>query len=102
MRKISKMYEWSGGTDYRYLCAECPNCIREVIGKRTRYKCRAYGVTEGTETDWNPADIACRHYGKPEPETPVFFRRKEPDAKAERWKQMNIMEWMGQEESRSG
>lgn len=38
MRTISEMYKLSGGTDYRNLCAECYNCIRE--GKS--FICRLY------------------------------------------------------------
>lgn len=98
MRKISKMYEWSGGTDYRHLCVECPNCIREMVGKRARYKCRAYGVTEGSETDWNAADIACKHYGKPAPDTPVFFQTQEPAPQEGRWEQMSILDLIGGDE----
>lgn len=72
MRKISAMYEWSGGTDYRHLCKECPNCIPVVINKRTVYKCMSYGNTACQATDWNPAHIACKAFGKTPPQIPVY------------------------------
>lgn len=72
MRKISAMYEWSGGTDYRHLCKECMNCIPVVINKRSVYKCISYGNTEYPATDWNPAYIACKTFGKSPPRVPVY------------------------------
>ena len=49
MRTISEMYKLSGGTDYRNLCAECYNCIRE--GKS--FICRLY-VEAGGNRRWEP------------------------------------------------
>lgn len=52
MRTISEMYKLSGGTDYRNLCAECYNCIRE--GKS--FICRLYVEAGGNrrwESQWN-------------------------------------------------
>lgn len=72
MRKISAMYEWSGGTDYRHVCKECPNCILVKAGKRTVHKCLSYGNTEYPATDWNPAHIACKAFGKTPPVIPVY------------------------------
>lgn len=94
MRKISEMYEWSGGTDYRHTCYECSNCIRQAVGKRTVYKCKAYGITENSVTDWNEANIACKHYGKPVSKPPVFFRGKKIPKKDQVEGQMNIMDFM--------
>lgn len=72
MRKISAMYEWSGGTDYMHLCVECRNCKKYVTGKRTTYKCKSYGDTEDPHTNWNPAHIACRAFNQNPPEIPVY------------------------------
>ena len=94
MRKISEMYRWSGGTDYRHTCYECGNCIRQAAGKREIYKCKAYGITDGSETDWNEANIACKHYGKPVPKPPVFFQGREVKRKDQIEGQMNIMEFL--------
>lgn len=70
MRKISAMYAWSGGTEYRHVCKECRNCVR--AGKRDTYKCLSYG-TDGNATDWNPASIACKAFDQAPPEIPIFF-----------------------------
>lgn len=59
MGKISTMYRRSGGTDYRHLCAECKNLI-----KGRTCKCKAYGITERSETDWKPQWIACKFYNR--------------------------------------
>ena len=72
MRKISAMYEWSGGTDYRHTCYECQNCIRVAAGKRKVYKCKVYGNTASAATDWKPSHIACRQFNKPYRGTPVI------------------------------
>lgn len=29
MTKIESMYRWSGGTDYRHTCYECPNLKKD-------------------------------------------------------------------------
>ena len=62
MRKISKMYQWSGGTDYRNVCKWCRNLVKVKQRQRTAYKCRIYGVTETPETDWQPQHIACKAF----------------------------------------
>lgn len=72
MRKISQMYQWSGGTDYRNTCYKCDNCIKVKRGSSQVYKCRTYGATEDRETDWNPANIACKYFNKPPQETLVM------------------------------
>lgn len=62
MRKISKMYQWSGGTDYRNVCKWCRSFVKVKQGQRTAYKCRIYGITETVETDWQPQHIACKAF----------------------------------------
>lgn len=71
MRKISQMYQWSGGTDYRHLCYECKHCIKVKRGSSLIDKCRAYG-TEGIETDWNRGYIACKEFNGLLPEVPIY------------------------------
>lgn len=71
--KIEIMYQWSGGTDYRHTCHECENCIRILTGSKTGYKCEVYGMSSGTETDWRPANIACRYYNLPYMGPPVMM-----------------------------
>ncbi len=72
MTKITAMYKWSGGTDYRHLCYECKNCKKFRKGSRTFYKCLAYGNTDSTATDWKQSYIACKKYNCQVPEVPVF------------------------------
>lgn len=76
MRKISAMYQWSGGTDYRHTCYECNNCIRVAVGKMMVHKCNSYGNTGSTATDWKPSFIACKHFNQPPPDVPVFKGQK--------------------------
>lgn len=72
MRRISAMYQWSGGTDYRHVCKECSNCVLITTGKRSVYKCISYGNSASAATDWNEANIACKGFGKKPPEIPVY------------------------------
>ncbi len=72
MTKITAMYKWSGGTDYRHLCYECKNCIKLRKGSRTFYKCLVYGNTDSTATDWKQSYIACKKYNCQVPKVPVF------------------------------
>lgn len=65
MTKIESMYRWSGGTDYRHTCYECPNLKKIKVGKRQVYKCKVYGITDSSETTWKESNIACRFFGKP-------------------------------------
>lgn len=74
MKRISAMYEHSGGTDYRHTCYECRMCVRKE-GKRARYQCLNYG-----EEDWNEASIACKLFNKPIPVPYTkLFKVKEPE-----------------------
>lgn len=72
MRKISAMYQWSGGTDYRHTCYECKNCIKVKIGSRYVYKCLIYGNTGSSASDWKASFIACKAFGQDHPERPVI------------------------------
>lgn len=72
MRKISAMYKYSGGTEYRHNCHECKNCIKIKQGSRFAYKCMIYGDTGTAESDWKISYIACRLFNKPIPAVPVI------------------------------
>lgn len=72
MRKISAMYQWSGGTDYRHTCSECKNCIKAKTGKRSVFKCLAYGNTGNAETDWKASFIACKAFDQDPPAVPII------------------------------
>lgn len=82
MRKQSLMYQESGGMDYRHKCNECNNLVEMRRGKRMYYKCRAYGVTEGYETDWPEQAMACRLFGQEPWKVPLIERKNEPRKKA--------------------
>lgn len=93
MRKISAMYEWSGGTDYRHICYECRNCQKVKKGNRSVYKCMAYGNTDSASSDWKASYIACKHFNKPVPAVPVIrITKREQDAQ-EIEGQLNIEEY---------
>ena len=58
-RKISAMYEWTGGTDYRHTCGECRSCVKIKKGKKEACKCVMYGDTFG---GWNTSYVACKAF----------------------------------------
>lgn len=72
MRKISAMYRWSGGTDYRHTCSECDHCIQRKAGSRLLHKCMVYGDTGSAASDWKPSYIACKNFNGPLPDIPVI------------------------------
>lgn len=72
MNKISAMYKYSGGTDYRHTCSECKNCVKVGKGNRSVYKCLVYGNTNSAASDWKISYIACKHYNLPVPERTVI------------------------------
>ena len=72
MNKIQAMYKWSGGTDYRYLCHECSNCVKVQRGSQTVYKCLVYGNTGSQATDWRASNIACKYFGQAYEGEPVI------------------------------
>lgn len=74
MRKISAMYQYSGGTAYKNTCGECKNLVTLRKGSKMIYKCLAYGKTDGHETDWKNTSIACKLFGQTPPSVPVLFQ----------------------------
>lgn len=62
MRKISYMYQKSGGTDYVHSCRECANCVTALRGKKEVRKCSLYVDTESYRSDWDPGYTACRFF----------------------------------------
>ena len=100
MRKISAMYEWSGGTDYRHTCKECRNCVEVLAGKRKVYKCQSYGSSGSSATDWNAANIACKAFDQTPPGTPLFFSDFESGGSNEEIQgQMTIFDFITEEEA---
>lgn len=74
MRKISAMYQYSGGMDYKHVCGECENLITIRKGSRIIYKCLVYGRTDGPESDWKNTSMACKLFGKNPPAVPLLFQ----------------------------
>lgn len=101
MRKISAMYQYSGGTSYKHSCGECNNLITIRKGSRVKYKCAAYGITEGSQTDWKNTSMACKMFNKTPPAIPLFFqdsksasKKQKNDAKGEEiFGQMSIFDF---------
>lgn len=52
------MYEYTGGADYHHLCGDCRNCTETKEGKRTVYRCTAFG----SAAEWNPKYMACKAF----------------------------------------
>lgn len=62
MRRISAMYQLSGGADCNHTCGECADCVIDTEGKRKVPKCRRYEKISGTNPDWNASYMACRFF----------------------------------------
>lgn len=100
MRKISAMYEWSGGADFRHTCGECKNCMKSSKGPRPVYKCLAYGYTNSGASDWKISFTACRHFNKPCPPLPApKMERNKQEEVIEG--QMNIFDFLEEMHERS-
>lgn len=52
------------GYNGKHLCRECCNFIMVSAGARMVSKCRAYGITSSSATDWNGRKTACGMFGK--------------------------------------
>ena len=66
MKKLKKhdaMYA-AYGYDSNHLCRDCCNFTIVGAGARRVSKCRAYGVTASSATDWNGYRAACGMFGK--------------------------------------
>lgn len=84
MRKISKMYEWSGGTDWTHVCKECKNCQKFQKGNRSVYKCLIYGNTDSEASDWKASYIACKKFNADYTGTPIIeLVKRQPKKKNE-------------------
>ena len=72
VRKISLMYQWSGGCDYRHTCGECMNFQEHRVGNKKVFKCASYGVSSSEATDWRKSWMACRAFDLEPPAVPLF------------------------------
>lgn len=63
-RKIVAMHR-EYGQDAAHRCAGCPNLCIYATSSYTRHKCKAYGDSCSSATDWAKRWTACGLYGKP-------------------------------------
>lgn len=63
-RKIVAMHR-EYGKDCAHKCADCPNLCIYATSSHTRYKCKAYGDSCSSATDWAKRWTACGLYAKP-------------------------------------
>ena len=87
MRKISYMYQISGGTDHRHFCEECIHCVpmSDVTCRKDQYICAKHPE----HPQWNPYWISCKKFSDTREEPK---RRKKASIH-----QMTIMELLGAE-----
>ena len=62
MKKHEAMYAVYGKST-EHICRDCPNFIIMQAGARRVSKCKAYGITASTASDWNGRKFACGLYG---------------------------------------
>lgn len=78
--KITAMHrEYGKNTSHR--CADCPNLCIYATSSYTRHKCKAYGDSCSSATDWTKRWTACGLYGKPLPADHVPLMNRLPRAK---------------------
>lgn len=88
MRKISYMYQVSGGCNHRHLCIECGQCVKDETTKH--YACMKH--PEGME--WNPYWMACKCFTEEKYKPATKSRKKKMTKNIH---QMTIMELLGAE-----
>lgn len=79
-RKIDAMHR-EYGQDAAHRCADCPNLCIYATSSYTRHKCKAYGDSCSSATDWAKRWTACGLYGKPLPADHVPLMKRLPRAK---------------------
>lgn len=62
-RKITAMHR-EYGKDTAHKCADCQNLCSYATSRCTRHKCKAYGESCSSATDWAKRWTACGLYGK--------------------------------------
>lgn len=79
-RKIVAMHrEYGQDAAHRY--ADCPTLCIYATSSYTRHKCKAYGDSCSSATDWTKRWTACGLYGKPLPADHVPLMKRLPRAK---------------------
>ena len=94
MRKISAMYQFSGGADPTHQCVECCNCERFQRGSRRVYKCMLYGNTNSEASDWNAMSTACKLFNMQHRPLPEAAREIPPDEDGAIAGQMSIFDFI--------
>ena len=94
MRKISAMYQFSGGADLVHQCVECCNCKRFQRGSRKVYKCMLYGNTNSEASDWNSMSMACKLFNVQYHPLPEVMKMILPDDDGVLDGQMSIFDFL--------
>lgn len=63
VKKIALMRQEFGLCD-GHTCGECSNLIRQSVGNRAVFKCKVYGNTASTASDWAKWYLACGLFNK--------------------------------------
>lgn len=63
MRKLAAMHAEYGKRP-GHTCRECCNCVRGEYHGEAYVKCRLYGFTYGTATDWSGRYAACGRFNR--------------------------------------
>ena len=94
MRKISAMYQFSGGADPVHQCVECCNCKRFQRGSRKVYKCMLYGNTNSEASDWNSMSMACKLFNAQYHPLPEVMKMILPDDDGVMAGQMSVFDFL--------
>ena len=98
MRKISLVYQYSGGCTPFKTCGECSNFEEHRVGNKKVFKCAVYGVSSSEATDWRKGWTACKMFNCKPPERPLFetgiTRRKAIAPEVQVIGQMSIFDYL--------
>lgn len=74
-RKHNAMYELYG-IDTDHICRNCCNFEKHRVGNKTVSKCKLYGVTGSSASDWNGRKTACSRFNDSTEVVPVIEQLK--------------------------
>ena len=83
-KPVELMRRLYGGCPGCHICAECCNFTVIHAGRKKLFKCKAYGVTCSSASDWAKRWEPCGLFGKPADRPMVTTGQKMAFAKAER------------------
>lgn len=74
-RKIAAMHK-EYGRGWGYKCGDCPWLHKTLGGKKSYYKCAAYGESSSEASDWSKKWEACGLVSGSLPDIPLLTRLK--------------------------